>query len=158
MKKFAASFVLSLAFVMTCQAAEKVFDPKRDPVADVQAAEKTAKAEGKYILLDIGGNWCSWCKILEKTIHATPSLAAALDASFVTVHVNWSPEQENTAFLGKYPNIPGFPHFIVLSADGKLLKSVGTEDFEADHKESHGYNIGKLIAFALSWSAKQSHS
>ena len=37
------------------------FDPARDPVADLATAKVEAQRGGKRIVLDVGGEWCSWC-------------------------------------------------------------------------------------------------
>ena len=35
------------------------FDPARDPAKDVAAAVAQARDEGKRVLVDVGGEWCS---------------------------------------------------------------------------------------------------
>ncbi len=39
----------------------KIYNPDADAKADIAQAVKQAKAEGKNVLLQIGGNWCPWC-------------------------------------------------------------------------------------------------
>ena len=38
----------------------KLYNPAADAEKDIAAAIKKAKAENKYVLLQGGGNWCSW--------------------------------------------------------------------------------------------------
>lgn len=147
-------FALSLGFVSsTAIAADKIFDPASDPAKDLVVAEQTAAREHKNILLDVGGNWCGWCMLLDRTTHNEASLHTALEAQFVVLHVNWSPENPNEAFLRHYPKVDGYPHFFVLTANGKLLKSQSTDYFETDHTLAHGYNVEKLQRFLQQWSA-----
>src|SRR5882724_544954 len=98
--------------------ANKVFDPTSDAAKDLVAAKQQAKAEHKNILLDVGGNWCGWCLVLDKLTHQDAGLNAALEKGFVVVHVNYSEENKNEAFLKQFPKVDGFPHLFVLSADG----------------------------------------
>lgn len=132
-------------------AAENIFDPTRDPAKDLIAAEAQAKAEHKNILLDTGGNWCSWCHLLDRTLHENPSLTAAMEKNYVVLHVNWSRENENEAFLSKFPKVNGFPFLFVLSPDGKLLRAQPTDPFETDHKLQSGYNQAAILEFLNKW-------
>jgi len=40
------------------------FDPGRDASKDLDIAVIEAQRTGKYILLNIGGDWCTWCRKL----------------------------------------------------------------------------------------------
>lgn len=107
------------------------YDPARDPIADLAATVDKAQATGKRILLQVGGDWCGWCHRLDKFIAVQPAVASALGENFVVMKVNKSDENENAEFLAQYPEIPGYPHWFVLDADGKLLHSQGTAELEA---------------------------
>jgi thioredoxin-related protein len=60
---FLFGFVLSLTVTAQPTQPEKVklYNPAADAKADIQAAIAQADKEGKNVLLQIGGNWCSWC-------------------------------------------------------------------------------------------------
>ena len=128
-------------------AAEKLFDPTRDAAKDLEMAMGQAKAEDKNILLDVGGNWCPWCLVLDRTLASDAELHSLLDQKFIVVHVNFSKENQNKAFLHQYPKVKGYPAWYVLSADGKLLKAEDTSDLEATHKLDAGYNKVALRQF-----------
>jgi len=134
--------------------ANKVFDPTSDAAKDLVAAKQQAKAEHKNILLDVGGNWCGWCLVLDKLTHQDAGLNAALEKGFVVVHVNYSNENKNEAFLKQFPAVNGFPYFFVLSADGNLLKNQSTDMFESDHSMKNGYDRDKLERFFVRWAPK----
>src|SRR5260370_802820 len=113
-------------------AAEKIFDPTRDSAKDLAAAEVAANAQHKNILLDVGGNWCPWCILLDRTLHKDAKLNDALESNFVVVHVNWSIDSQNKAFLANYPKVSGYPFFFVLSSNGKLVHAQPTDPLETD--------------------------
>ena len=137
-----------LLFVpIAAHAADRVFDPTRDAAADLVAAEHQATAEHKLILLDVGGNWCGWCMLFDRISHSDQKLRDVLEKKYVVVHINMSKENENAAFLSNYPKVSGYPHFFVLSADGKLIVSQDTSIFERTHKEADGYDPDTLTDF-----------
>jgi thioredoxin-related protein len=128
------------------------FDPKRDPAKDLSAAIGKAKKENKRIILDVGGEWCGWCKLLDKYFVEKQDIGRYLHDNYVVVKVNFSPENENKAFLGAYPKIEGYPHFFVLEKDGKFLHSQNTGELE----EGQGYSDEKMMAFLKKWAPKKS--
>lgn len=127
----------------------KDYDPKRNPAKDLEATIKQARAANRKILVQVGGDWCGWCKRLQAFFHEKPELAKALNAGFVIMKVNYSEKNENEKFLSQYPEIAAFPHLFVLDAEGKLLKSQDAEIFE----KQRSYDEEKLLAFLIKWSA-----
>jgi thiol:disulfide interchange protein len=123
------------------------FDPKRDGAKDVQAAVAKATKENKRILLDVGGEWCIWCKRMDEFFIAQKDIGAMLKKNFIVVKVNFSPENENKELLSKYPKITGYPHMFVLEKDGSFLHSQDTALLE----EGSGYSREKMIAFLAKW-------
>jgi thiol:disulfide interchange protein len=118
------------------------FDPARDADADVAQAVALAHAQGKRVIVDVGGEWCTWCHIMERFIGARPDVRALIDARYVWVKVNVSPENRNEALLSRWPGITGYPHLFVLDADGTLLHSQDTAVLEA----GKGYDQAKFLA------------
>ena len=123
------------------------YDPSRDPAVDLKTAVAQAQKENKRILLEVGGEWCVYCRILNKTIHDNETLTRRLHDSFVVVKVNFSDEVKNEAFLSQYPKIPSYPHLFVLDKDGKLLLSQTPDDFMKNDK----YVPDLLLAFVAKW-------
>src|SRR6187551_2678789 len=102
--------LLAIALVALSAAAAALdlpqkFDPARDPAKDVAAAAEAARAQSKRVLLDVGGEWCAWCHIMDDFIAANPDVRAAVESNYVLVKVNWSRENKNEAFLSAYPRI-----------------------------------------------------
>lgn len=124
------------------------YDPKRDPAKDLLLAEAQAKQGNKRILLDVGGDWCYWCKVLDKFFDDHQDLRTLRDRNFVLMKVNMSSINENYAFLSQYPKIPGYPWIFVLDADGNLVKSVDTNTLEDGAK---GYSAKAIQGFLTTW-------
>jgi thiol:disulfide interchange protein len=125
-----------------------IFDPNRDAARDIDLAVAEAAKTGRRVLVDVGGNWCSWCHEMERYFAEHADLRAVRDRYYVTVKVNYSPENKNEAVLSRYPKIPGDPHLFVLDATGTLLHSQDTAKLE-DGKRS--YDLEKFTAFLNEW-------
>jgi thiol:disulfide interchange protein len=123
------------------------FEPGRDAAKDLERAIADATSMRKRIILDVGGEWCSWCHILDAFIADHPELSQAIARDYMWLKINMSPENENTAFLSRYPKIPGYPHLFVLEKDGTLLHSQDTVELE----EGKSYNLGRVRGFVERW-------
>ena len=119
------------------------FDGKRDAAADVAQAVASAAAQGKRVIVDVGGEWCSWCHILDRFVAGNEDVRALVAANFVWVKVNWSPANRNEALLARWPRVPGYPHLFVLDAQGRVVRSQATSELEA----GRDYDRQKMIAF-----------
>jgi thiol:disulfide interchange protein len=138
----AASF-LALPSTLFAQDLAAKFDPARDAAKDVAAASAAAKAEGKRVLVDVGGEWCPWCHIMDRFFDAEADARALRDAHYVWVKVNWSKENRNEALLSRWPKVVGYPHLFVLEPDGRLVHSQDTSELEL----GKGYDRAKFVAF-----------
>jgi thiol:disulfide interchange protein len=135
----------------TTAAHREAFDPQRDAAKDIRNAVTEANRTGRYILLDVGGEWCIWCKRLDGFFASHAGAAELLHRNYVVVKVNFSKENKNEAVLSNYPKIPGYPHLFVLDSQGKLLHSQDTGLLE----EGKGYSEQKIIAFLNAWAPRQ---
>ena len=118
----------------------------------VAAAVERAAAEHKLVLVVAGGDWCIWCHYLHAFFDAHANLDAALHDTFVVAKVYYGDENRNEALFATLPKAAGYPHFWVLSSDGRLLESQQTVLFE-DGKKS--YDEAKLGAFVASWNKRR---
>jgi thioredoxin-related protein len=123
------------------------FDPARDASSDVAHAVALARSQGKRVIVDVGGEWCTWCHIMDRFIDANDDVRALIDANYVWVKVNYSSENRNEALLGRWPRIAGYPHLFVLDASGKLVHSQGTAALES----GNGYDRERFIAMLRKW-------
>jgi thioredoxin-related protein len=141
---------LAFLLLVACagDAAPAKFDPARDPAADVAHAVALASSQHKRELVDVGGEWCSWCHIMDRFFETDREARELRDRGFVLVKVNYSKDNTNAAFLGRWPKIRGYPHLFVLGPDGALLHSQDTSELEA----GNGYDRQKMLAFLRAWS------
>ncbi len=123
------------------------YDPEAQPEADLARAVQRATAEGKRILVVVGGDWCVWCHILDRFLASDHEVGAAFAASFIILKVNWSPENENAAFLRRFPESTGYPDFFILDAQGGFMAHQRTDVLERDRS----YDRARMIAFARRW-------
>ncbi len=128
------------------------FDPNRDAEKDISSAIIEAQKTNRRILLDVGGEWCIWCHRLDTLFADNPALRNFRDKNYITVKVNYSPENKNEKVLSKYPKVAGYPHLFVLNKKGKLLHSQNTGDLES----GKGHDKNKVMAFLKKWAPNNS--
>ena len=129
------------------------YDPKRDADKDIAEAVKEAQRTKKNVLLEIGGQWCIWCKYFDKFFADHSALAQFRDENYIMVKINFSKENENKAVISKYGKVPGYPHLFVLDKDGKLIHSQDTSKLE----EGRGYNMTAVANFLRDWAPNSPH-
>jgi thiol-disulfide isomerase/thioredoxin len=130
------------------------YDESRDPTADLAKTMERANAEKKHILVQVGGDWCGWCRKMSEFIETDPAVRDLISENFVLMKVTYTNEQTNEAFLSKYPAIKGYPHLFVLDGDGKLLHSQDTAELE----QGRGYNQAAYLKFLKAWLPGESAS
>jgi len=126
-----------------------VYDPQAPAEKNIQDAVTKAKADGKHVLIQVGGNWCPWCLKLEKFFSTTPEVKKQLDENYILLFVNYSKENKNLKVLQSldYPQRFGFPVLIVLDGTGKRLHTQNTVYLEKDK----GYSEKEVLSFLKSW-------
>lgn len=126
-----------------------IYNPKADAKADIDAAVAKAKKEGKHVFIQVGGNWCGWCILFHKLVDATPELKSYLHTNYETVLVNYSQENKNTEVLAGlgYPGRFGFPVFVILDGNGKVIHIQNSAYLE----EGQGHSVKKVMAFLKGW-------
>ena len=157
----AVALVFGLTLLITASAAAQSsytpvtkYDPKRDAARDIDDAVGEAKRTNRRILLEVGGEWCSWCHILDEFFDKHPDLTSLRDKNFVTVKINFSEENPNKEVLSRYGPINGYPHIFVLASDGTLVRSQDTSVFE----EGKGYVLERLTTFLTYWASAPKES
>ncbi|REL31052.1 thioredoxin family protein [Thalassotalea euphylliae] len=125
----------------------KVYDDKRDPFKDAVAAIKLAKASNRNVLIEIGGNWCTWCHKMDAFLEKNPDIYNKLHQEFVILKVNVSDSNENEAFMKGLPPVLGYPHMYVSTAAGKMVLSKDTAELQEDGK----YSRENWLSFINEW-------
>lgn len=153
MKKILLTLMLAVMTVSSAWAqTDKPYNEEIDPMAQIDQAVKDAKASGKYVICQMGGNWCPWCLLFNKFIHEDAEIAQAIDENFVYIHVNWGRRGGNPELAKRLNNFPrfGFPVFVVLDNNGNVLHLQDSSYLE----EGKGYNKDKTMRFFKNWTPK----
>ncbi|MEX2113806.1 MAG: thioredoxin family protein [Pirellulales bacterium] len=123
------------------------YDGARNTADDLAATVERAQAENKRILLQVGGDWCGWCKRMSEFIETNNAVRDTVSHNYLLMKVTHDDTQKNEEFLSQYPKISAYPHLFVLDSDGKLLHSQGTGELE----EGQGYNEKVYLEFLEKW-------
>ena len=150
MKKFVlSSLILFTCFQIYAQDTFNVYNPKADAQAEIAAAVTQAQAENKHVFIQVGGNWCPWCKSFHDLTSTDPELKSFIDQNYVVVHVNYSPENKNLETLASldYPQRFGFPVFVILDAEGQRIHTQNSAYLE----DGKGHSKEKIQQFLQQW-------
>jgi hypothetical protein len=107
---------------MTDGTAGAVYDPTRDADADVAAAFARARANGRMVMIVLGGNWCHDSRALAEHF-AEADFQAMLSDRYEIVYVDVGHRDRNLQIPARYgvASLQGTPTVLVLAADGTLL-------------------------------------
>jgi hypothetical protein len=59
--------LLTMFFALTLNAQtalKKVYNEDLNPIEQIDQALVKAKSEGKFVICQVGGNWCPWCLLI----------------------------------------------------------------------------------------------
>jgi thiol:disulfide interchange protein len=124
------------------------YDPARNPAADLEQAVVIAKSENKRIMLELGGDWCKWCKFMDEFYETHSDILQFRADHYVLVKVNVGPENMNEEFLSQFPAAAGYPHIYILENDGTFVHSQDTAELE-DGAVSYVPEV--FMAFLQKW-------
>ena len=143
--------------VTTDEGKRKVYDENINPMEQIDQALVKAKAEGKLVICQVGGNWCPWCLRFADFITNDSTISKVVEENFEYIHVNYNPrksggpeQQQIAAALMKRLNNCGrfgFPVFVVLDEEGKVIHIQDSSFLE----EGQGYNQAKVLRFFKNW-------
>jgi len=125
-----------------------VYDPARDPAEDLKQAIVIAQNENKRIMLELGGDWCIWCKYMDDFYKTHSDILQFRADNYVLVKINVSDENMNEEFLSRFPEAAGYPHIYILDGDGTFLHSQDTVELE-DGADSYVPEV--FMAFLQKW-------
>lgn len=150
MKRQLFVFILVLAFTLTANAqAAKVYDETIDPITQIDKALAKAKPAGKFVVCQVGGNWCPWCLRFADFIKKDTAVAKVIADNFVYIHVNYprrGAQPSLTARLGN-PGRFGYPVMVVFNADGTVIHTQDSSFLE----DGQGYDPKKVLRFFRCW-------
>ena len=150
-----------LALTLNAQTAlKKVYNEDINPIEQIDQALVKARSEGKFVICQVGGNWCPWCLRFADFITSDTAISNVIDESFVYIHVNYNPrksEGEEKMQLAKQmlnrlnnPARFGFPVFVVLDEKGRVIHIQDSSFLE----EGQSYNQEKVLRFFKNWTPK----
>jgi uncharacterized protein YyaL (SSP411 family) len=145
-----AIFAILLAVAVNAQTGlKKVYNEDIDPLEQINQAVVKAKAEGKFVICQVGGNWCPWCLRFADFAKKDSVIAPLIEQNYVYIHVNYSKGNKNLKamrFLGN-PGRFGYPVFVILDSEGKPIHTQESESLE----EGKGYSRQKVEKFLRLW-------
>jgi len=160
MKKVISTALMSAFFALAMNAQttpKKVYDEDINPIEQIEQATAKAKSEGKFVVCQVGGNWCPWCLRFAEFVTNDTVISKVVDENFVYIHVNYNPRKKEgaekaaltKAMLTRLSNPErfGFPVFVVLDEAGKVLHIQDSSFLE----EGKGYDHDKVLRFFKSW-------
>ena len=125
----------------------QAYDPARDPFADGRAALKLARETNRRVLIEVGGDWCRWCHVLNKFLAENNDIREQLHRYFVILKVNVSEANDNADFMAGFPQPLGYPHIYITESDGRIIFSKDT----AELLENSRYSVQRFQQFIDKW-------
>jgi len=136
---------------------KKVYDESINPIEQIDQAVVKAKSEGKFVVCQVGGNWCPWCLRFADFITNDTTVSKVISDNFVYAHVNYNPrksggelqQQQAAALMKRLDNCGrfGFPVFVVIDDSGNVIHIQDSSFLE----EGQGYNQEKVLRFFKNW-------
>ena len=163
MKKNLILAIVAVLFALTANAQtalKKVYNEDINPIEQINQAVAKAKSEDKFVICQVGGNWCPWCLRFADFITNDTTISHVIDQNFVYIHVNYNPRKSGTAekealaktMLQRLNNPArfGFPVFVVLDDDGRVIHIQDSSFLE----QGQGYDQEKVLRFFKNWTPK----
>ena len=159
MKKIFLVLAVAL-FAMVANAQEqtalkKVYDESINPLEQIDKALVQAQAEGKFVICQVGGNWCPWCLRFADFITNDSTINSVIEQNFVYIHANYHPRKAGEvgkALMKRLNNAGrfGFPVLVVLDEQDNIIHIQDSGLLE----EGKGYSKEKVLRFFQNWTPK----
>ena len=138
-------------------AQKKVYNEDINPIEQIDQAVAKAKSEGKFVICQVGGNWCPWCLRFADFITKDTAITKVINENFEYIHVNYNPRKsqgeekqaQGKALMKRLDNCGrfGFPVFVVLDEEGKVIHIQDSSFLE----EGKSYSQEKVLRFFKNW-------
>jgi thioredoxin-related protein len=136
---------------------KKVYNEDINPIEQIEQTVAKAKSGGKFVICQVGGNWCPWCLRFADFITKDASISKVINENFEYIHVNYNPRksqgeekmEQGRALMKRLDNCGrfGFPVFVVLNEEGKVIHIQDSSFLE----EGQSYNQEKVLRFFKNW-------
>jgi thioredoxin-related protein len=151
-------FIHFSLFTVSGQAPAKPYNENQDARADLKQAIAQARKENKNILVQFGGNWCSWCMKFHALVIGDPGVDSLMKANYVYMLLTVPKEKSKRDYSlfsdFEYPNRFGYPVFVILDKNGKKLNTQDSDAFEYFNPKVPGYDTTKVKRFLTMWTPK----
>ncbi len=138
------------------ESVRRVYDESLDRKAQMERALLQSQDDGRFVIAQVGGNWCKWCLRLAAFIDADPEIKQMIEDNFIYIHLNYNPNEEDKekkaegeALMDQLgnPNRFGFPVLVVMDPEGKVLHIQDSVFLES----GEGYDRKKVLRFLKKW-------
>lgn len=132
-----------------CGQAPKVYNEDIDAMQQIRQAVALAQKTDRYVMCQVGGNWCPWCLRFAEFATKDSVIAPLMEKNYVYIHVNYSKANKNLEamrYLGN-PGRFGYPAFVVLNQKGEPIHIQESESLE----EGKGYSRKRVEKFLRLW-------
>ncbi len=157
MKKILTFAILAVLALGANAQLKKVYNDDINPMEQIDKAIAQANEQGKFVICQVGGNWCPWCLRFADFITKDEEIAKLINENFVYIHVSYNPhkstdEARDKAMLKRLgnPGRFGYPVFVVLDAKGNVIHIQDSSYLE----EGKGYHKDKVLQFFMHWTPK----
>ena len=122
MKKLILISALVFSFNGWSIPAYEPYDENADALDSISKALKIAELENKYVLLQMGGNWCPDCRTLGEYF-TRPDIKAWLDDRAILVSVDVGEWNRNLNIVERYGNpiSEGIPALVLLNSENEVM-------------------------------------
>jgi thiol:disulfide interchange protein len=138
-----------------------VYDEAADAAVQIETALAVARKENTRVLVQWGGNWCGWCKLLHQMFRDDREISRELLYEYEVVRVDigrWDKNLDLVERFGADIKGGGVPYLTVLDADGTVVTNQETGALEKKDSETPAHDREKVLGFlkanhATPWSA-----
>ncbi len=96
------------------------------------AGLERAKAERRYVVVDVYTDWCGWCKRMDAEVYANADVSGYLAQKFVSIKLDAEGDAPlrhkghalTSSQLAQAFGVTGYPTTLFLTPDGDLVTSI----------------------------------
>lgn len=128
-------------------AKEPPYDEQADAASMISKARKAAQAEGKFLMVTFGANWCKDCRTLHSHLNSEPVAEYTRDLfRFVNVDVGMFNRNRDVAESLGVSLARGIPVAIFFGPEGTLIGTTNEGQLETSRK----YSSSQILKFVRS--------
>lgn len=150
MKKTLLTLLLGVATLsVSAQGVKRVYDETINPMEQIDQALVTAAESHRYVICQVGGNWCKWCLRFADFITKDEEIAKVVEDNYVYIHVNLPDREGRQELLDRLGHCSrfGFPVFVVLDPKGNILHIQDSNFLES----GESYDKKQTLRFFNKW-------